>query len=282
MVDALKNLSEGNAEFTEFCDYLQEASGITIAPGKTYLVSARIRQIMVDYDFKSLSDLVRQLKGHNKGLQQKVVDAMTTNETFWFRDNYPFDYFSKTLLPAWNADKRYEHKPIRIWSAACSSGQEPYSLAMLIEEYKEKHNFTKRVEIIATDLSSQILENAKLGEYDHLSIGRGLSKERLNKFFTSSCQKRWTVTPAIRKHIRFQPINLLESYANLGKFDIIFCRNVLIYFTKETKSSMLTRMHQALNPEAYICLGSSEGLGDVSSLFNMVNCQPGLIYQSKP
>lgn len=281
MVDALKNLSEEDSDFTEFCDYLQKASGIKIAAGKTYLVSARIRQIMVDYNFKDLADLLVQLKGHNRQLQQRVIDAMTTNETFWFRDNYPFDYFSANLLPAWNADKNYEHKPIRIWSAACSSGQEPYSLAMLIEEYRERHNFNKRIEIIATDLSSQILENAKLGEYDHLSIGRGLSKERLNKFFTTSCQKRWTTSPAIRKHIRFQAINLLESYANLGKFDIIFCRNVLIYFTKDTKSAILTRMHQALNPGGYLCLGSSESLGDVSSLFTMVNCQPGLIYQAK-
>jgi len=281
MVDGLKNLSEENAEFTEFCDYLQKASGITIAPGKTYLVSARIRQIMVDYEFKTLADLLRQLKSHNRGLQQKVVDAMTTNETFWFRDTYPFDYFSNTLLPNWNADKQYEHKPIRIWSAACSSGQEPYSLGMLIEEYKEKNRFTKRVEIIGTDLSSQILENAKLGEYDSLSMGRGLSKQRLDKFFSTSCEKRWAVAPAVRKHIRFQPINLLESYANLGKFDIIFCRNVLIYFTKETKAAMLTRMHQALNPGGYICLGSSEGLGNLSPLFNMINCQPGLIYQAK-
>ncbi|MFT6389075.1 MAG: chemotaxis protein methyltransferase CheR [Cellvibrionaceae bacterium] len=281
MVDALNNLSEENPEFTEFCVYLKKASGITISPGKSYLVSARIRQIMVDYDFKTLADLLLQLKCHNRGLQQKVVDAMTTNETFWFRDNYPFDFFSNTLLPTWNADKHYEHKPIRIWSAACSSGQEPYSLAMLIEEYKEKNRFTKRVEIIATDLSSQILENAKLGEYDHLSMGRGLSKNRLNKFFSTSCEKRWAVAPAVRKNIRFQPINLLESYANLGKFDIIFCRNVLIYFTKETRSAMLTRMHQALNPGGYICLGSSEGLGDRSSLFTMINCQPGLIYQAK-
>lgn len=281
MVDALKDLSGNNAEFNEFCEYLQKASGITIAPEKSYLVSARIRQIMIDYKFSSLSDLLGQLKSHNRTLKQKVVDAMTTNETFWFRDAYPFDFFSKTLLPKWNSDVHYEHRPVRIWSAACSSGQEPYSLSMLIEEYKEKNPFTKRIEIIATDLSSQILESAKLGEYDQLSIDRGLSKERLSKFFTSSSHKRWTTTPAIRKNVKFQPINLLESYANLGKFDIIFCRNVLIYFTKEVKSDILTRMHQALNPGGYIFLGSSEGLGDVSSLFTMVNCQPGLVYQAK-
>ncbi|MEO0444282.1 MAG: protein-glutamate O-methyltransferase CheR, partial [Pseudomonadota bacterium] len=169
----------------------------------------------------------------------------------------------------------------KIWSAACSSGQEPYSLGMLIEEFKERHRFVKSLEITATDLSSKILEKAKLGQYDYLSIGRGLSQERLNKFFTSTCQKQWTIKPAIRRYIQFQPINLLDSYANLGRFDIIFCRNVLIYFTKETKSDILRRMHQCLNPGGFLCLGSSEGLGDVSSLFTMVNCNPGLIYQAK-
>ncbi len=278
MVDALKNLSEKNADFTEFCEYLQKNSGITIAPEKSYLVSARIRQIMIDYEFKTLAELLRKLRGHNQGLQQKVIDAMTTNETFWFRDTYPFDYFYKTILPQWQKESR---QSIRIWSAACSTGQEPYSIAMLLEEYKERLSFNKRVEIIATDLSSQVLSVAKQGEYDHLSIGRGLSPQRLDKFFTTSCQKRWTITPDIKKYVNFKPINLLNSYSALGKFDIIFCRNVLIYFTKETKFDILKRMHDSLNPGGFLCLGSSEGLGDASSLFTMINCQPGLIYQVK-
>ena len=281
MVDVLNNLSEDDTDFNAFCDYLKKASGITIAPGKSYLVTARIRQIMIDYKFQHLSDLLLALKSYNRTLQQQVVDAMTTNETFWFRDSYPYEYFGNTLLPHWNADSTFEHRPIRVWSAACSSGQEPYSLGILLEEHKEKNRFSKQVDIVATDLSSQILDQAKLGEYDHLSIGRGLSTERLNKFFTSACQKRWAVMQNVRRHIKFQPINLLDSYANLGKFDIIFCRNVLIYFTKETKVDILTRMHQCLNTGGYLCLGSSEGLGDVSPLFTMVNCKPGLIYQAK-
>lgn len=282
MVDALNNLSQDDLEFNEFCRYLQGVSGITIAPSKSYLVSARIRQIMVDYEFKTLSELLRRLKSHDRKLQQLVVDAMTTNETFWFRDGYPFDYFTKQLLPMWNnKESQYEYRPIRIWSAACSSGQEPYSLAILLEEYRERYMAAKQIDIVATDLSSQILELAKHGCYDKLSIGRGLSEERLKKYFTSSCQQDWTVKQNIRRHIKFEPINLLDSYKNLGKFDMIFCRNVLIYFTKETKIDILTRMHQCLNPGGYLCLGSSEGLGSASSLFNMVNCEPGLMYQAK-
>jgi chemotaxis protein methyltransferase CheR len=281
MVEALKNLNEDHQEFNQFCEYLQEVSGITVAPGKAYLVSTRIRNIMLDYQFTSLDQLLKELKGFNRKLRQEVIDAMTTNETFWFRDQYPFSYFTNTLLRQWNNDKHFDRKPIRVWSAACSSGQEPYSLSMLVEEYKEKNNLGKQVEIVATDLSSEILEKAKLGEYDKMSISRGLSDERINKFFTTTCQKRWSIKQNVRKHIKFQPINLLDSYMNLGKFDIIFCRNVLIYFNQETKTDIIKRMHQSLNQGGYLCLGSSESLGDASSLFNMVNCSPGLIYQAK-
>ncbi|MEO0444333.1 MAG: hypothetical protein AAFZ92_11450, partial [Pseudomonadota bacterium] len=114
MVDALNNLSENDEEFTHFCDFLEKASGITIAPGKSYLVSARIRQIMVDNQFANLQQLVDALKGYNNRLKQDVIDAMTTNETFWFRDSYPYDYFVKTLLPQWNADSNFEHRPVKI------------------------------------------------------------------------------------------------------------------------------------------------------------------------
>ena len=281
MVDALNNLSEGNLEFADFCKYLEEVSGITIASGKSYLVSARIRQIMVDHDFTTLTQLLHRLRGHDHKLKKEVVDAMTTNETFWFRDGYPFDYFFNHLLPLWNTDETYRFRPIRVWSAACSSGQEPYSLAILLEEFKVNNGNAKQVDIVATDLSSQILEQAKAGDYDYLSIGRGLSKERLDRFFSTSCQKHWLVKPDLSRHVQFKELNLLDSFASLGKFDIIFCRNVLIYFSKETKIDILTRMHQALNPGGYLCLGSSEGLGDATSLFNMINCQPGLIYQVK-
>jgi chemotaxis protein methyltransferase CheR len=281
MVEALKNLKEDDHEFNQFCDFLQEVSGITVAPGKAYLVSTRIRRIMQDYQFDNLQQLLKELKGFNRKLKQDVIDAMTTNETFWFRDQYPFDYFYNTLLDQWNTDSLLGHRPIRIWSAACSSGQEPYSLSMLVEEYKEKNHLSKKIEIVGTDLSSEILEKAKLGEYDKLSISRGLSDQRIAKFFTTTCQNQWSVKQNVRKHIKFQPINLLDSYINLGKFDIIFCRNVLIYFNQETKTDIIRRMHQLLNKGGLLCLGSSESLGDASSLFTMINCRPGLIYQAK-
>lgn len=280
MVNPVANFSADSEDFNEFCAFLKKVSGITISPDKSYLVTSRLRKIMIDHDFSSLSELVNQLSC-NHALQKKVVDVMTTNETFWFRDNHPFDFFTNTLLPYFEDDSQFLHRTIRIWSAACSSGQEPYSLAMLLEEYKERKAFSKPVEIIATDLSSHILSVAQSGEYDQLSIGRGLSNERLEKFFTPTLHKSWKVNANISKHIRFQSLNLLNNYSSLGKFDIIYCRNVLIYFTRETKNDILMRMHASLNPGGYLILGSSEGLGDVGSLFEMINCRPGLVYKAK-
>lgn len=280
MVNALKNIPENCLDFKAFCEYLQKSSGITISPNKAYLVSARIRNIMVDYELASLAELIVALNKRNKALHQKIIDAMTTNETFWFRDDYPFTYFSKKLLPHWMS-KECKDPSIRIWSAACSSGQEPYSLGILCEEYKTHSPLNKRVEILATDLSSHILDQAKKGSFDRLSIGRGLSEKRLNKFFTSQPHNEWMVNKDIKRYTNFQPINLLESFSSLGKFDIIFCRNVLIYFTKETKTDILTRMHACLKPNGLLCLGSSESLSDASSLFTMLHCNPGIIYQAK-
>jgi chemotaxis protein methyltransferase CheR len=280
VVSALKNIPENCLDFKAFCDYLQKSSGITITSSKSYLVSARIRNIMEVYQLTTLSELIAELNRHNKGLHQKIIDAMTTNETFWFRDDYPFRHFSNVLLPHWSS-KDYSDNTIRIWSAACSSGQEPYSLGMLCEEYKSKHSLTKKVEILATDLSSEILTKAKQGVFDKLSIQRGLSEERLNNFFTCNNENQWFVKPEVKSYTHFQPINLLGSYSALGKFDIIFCRNVLIYFTKETKTDILTRMHQCLKPNGLLCLGSSEGLADANELFSMVHCNPGIIYQAK-
>lgn len=280
MVDTFRDISEDCLDFKAFCDYLQKASGITLTPSKSYLVSARIRNIMTEYKLSNLSELIRELNKRNTVLHQEIIDAMTTNETFWFRDDYPFTYFSDHLLDFWG-DSNYKESSIRIWSAACSSGQEPYSLAMLCEEYKTSKNFNKRIEILATDLSSDILEKAKQGSFDKLSIARGLSDKRLNLFFSESAGGKWSVKQDLKRYIQFKSLNLLESYSHLGKFDIIFCRNVLIYFTRETKTDILQRMHQCLKPGGYLCLGSSEGLAGAKDLFSMVHCKPGIIYQAK-
>lgn len=282
LTNALPDFSEDCLDFKAFCHYLQEASGITLTPGKSYLVSARIRNIMAFHQMANLSELTSALKKNDKRLHQEIIDAMTTNETFWFRDDYPFQYFTNTLLPQWTAQDNRDSS-IKIWSAACSSGQEPYSLAMLCEEFKEKHTFNKRIEVLATDLSSVILQKARLGKFDKLSIGRGLSQQRLKQFFSEAngLHQEWQVNSELKRYIQFRALNLLDSFNSLGKFDIIFCRNVLIYFTRETKTDILQRMHQCLKPGGYLCLGSSESLAGARDLFSMVHCKPGIIYQAK-
>lgn len=281
------NSSENNTrqnalEFQEFRDYLQKIAGIDLGENKQYLVATRLRRLLADNGIASLTELTNQIKRvNNRDVRQKVIDLMTTNETFWFRDNYPFDYLKNTALP--ELAKSTPGGKVRIWSAACSSGQEPYSLSIIVEECSRGQLAGKGVnaEIVATDVSSTILAQAKSGLYDRLSVSRGLSKERLQMHFDKTRDEFWQAKPAISRRINFRPINLQESFSSLGKFDIIFCRNVLIYFSADLKLDILTRLHGALKPKGFLFLGSSEGLSGASDYFDMVHCNPGVMYQAK-
>jgi chemotaxis protein methyltransferase CheR len=205
---------------------------------------------------------------------------MTTNETLWFRDNHPFRIFEEKLLPEFYEQRN--PRPLRIWSAACSTGQEPYSLSMVINDYKEKKRvFSSGEKIVATDISPSALEQAKSGEYASLAIGRGLDPARLKKHFMETGDGRFKINQKIAAAIEFRSLNLQDSYALLGKFDIVFCRNVLIYFTADFKKDILTRIHATLNPGGYLMVGASEAVNGLSDLFEMVHCRPGIIYRKK-
>ncbi|UZJ45695.1 protein-glutamate O-methyltransferase CheR [Marinimicrobium sp. C6131] len=272
------------AEFDHFRQFLQDACGIALGDNKQYLVSNRIRRLLEEYQLSSFSDLVRALKQNsNRRLKEQVIDVMTTNETFWFRDIYPFEYLRNTLLPAWMQTEHRMAGPIRIWSAACSSGQEPYSISMMVEEFRRQRMgaLARPVQIVATDLSSIVLDQAKRGEYDRLSVVRGLSTERLERYFDNPRDNVWRVKPLVRDRIEFKAWNLLDSYAGLGKFDVVFCRNVLIYFNAELKRRILEKIHGSLKPGGILFLGSSEGLAGASHLFEMVRCDPGILYRAK-
>lgn len=279
----MSNQQSGSlAEYNKFRDFLHKASGILLGDNKQYLVSSRLRKIMADRNIASLSELVERMqKNTTPGLREAVIDAMTTNETLWFRDVHPFRILDEKLLPELSGP--HQNQPIRIWSAACSTGQEPYSIAMVVEEHRRKKLgvFRSPVSIVATDISSRVLSVAKEGEYEMLAIGRGLSEERKRNFFTSTAEGTWVVKPELRRMVEFRPLNLLDSYAMLGKFDIIFCRNVLIYFSAELKKDILTRMHAALKPGGYLILGASESLNGLPDKYEMVQCNPGIIYRAK-
>lgn len=267
-------------EYEAFKIFLQDACGILLGENKQYLVKSRLRRILEEHKLQSLGDLLERLKHPGRaGLRELVIDAMTTNETLWFRDNHPFRILQEKLLP--ELAGRQSTQSLRLWSAACSTGQEPYSVGMIIEEFRRTRPGKLRdVKITATDISKSVLEVARRGEYEMIAIGRGLSPERQKQFFTSSQTGGWQIRPQLKSMVDFRELNLLERYM-LGKFDIVMCRNVLIYFSADLKRDILTRIHATLNPGGYLILGASESLNGLPHLYEMVQCHPGIIYRKK-
>ncbi|MGR5068657.1 MULTISPECIES: protein-glutamate O-methyltransferase [Vibrio] len=266
-------------EYRDFSRFLESQCGIVLGDSKQYLVRSRLSPLVTKFKLASLSDLLRDVvTGRNRELRIAAVDAMTTNETLWFRDTYPFTVLADKLLPEMAANKR----PIKIWSAASSSGQEPYSMAMtVLETQQRKPGLLPSVSITATDISSNMLDMCRAGVYDNLALGRGLSPERRRTFFEDAGDGRMKVKDNVKRMVNFRPQNLMDSYALLGKFDIIFCRNVLIYFSPEMKSKVLNQMANSLNPGGYLLLGASESLTGLTDKFEMVRCNPGIIYKLK-
>ena len=268
-------------EYERFKHFLEQACGITLGDGKQYLIVSRLTRLLRDEKIASFTELLTAIERHNpRHLRDAVVDAMTTNETSWFRDSSPFEILIKDIFPEIDKQKKNQ---CRIWSSACSSGQEPYTISIALSEYlQSSHARTSSLvnsQIVATDISASMLEVAKKAEYDEAILGRGLSKERKQQFFraTGDC---WTVVDEIKHRVSFSEQNLLLPYAALGNFDIIFCRNVLIYFSVDRKIDILNRMAQSLNPGGYLFLGASETITGYSEAFEMVRSPPfGVFYR---
>ena len=266
--------------YLKFREFLEKQCGIVLGDSKQYLVRSRLASLLYKHKYESADELISVVvRGFDRNLLQDVIDAMTTNETLWFRDNYPFDLLIKELLPSLASQNR----KIRIWSAACSSGQEPYSIAMSVLEFQRQRPGTLRsgVEIVATDLSSEMLRKCELGIYDELSLARGLSAGRREMFFQKNDEGAMQVKPEVRKMVSFRSLNLLSSYAALGRFDIVFCRNVLIYFSPEVKQRILQQIAGQLQSDGVLFLGASESISAASNSYSMVKCSPGLYYQKK-
>ncbi len=266
-------------EYKEFCRFLESQCGIVLGDSKQYLVRSRLSPLVNKYNVASLSALLKDVvTGRNRDMRIAAIDAMTTNETLWFRDTYPFTVLSEKILP----DIASKKKPIKIWSSASSSGQEPYSIAMtVLETQQKKPGLLPNVSITATDISTVMLDMCRAGIYDNLALGRGLSMDRRRTFFEEVGDGRMRVKDNVKRLVNFRPQNLMESYALLGKFDIIFCRNVLIYFSSDMKSKVLNQMASCLNPGGYLLLGASESLTGLTDKFEMVRCNPGIIYKLK-
>lgn len=266
-------------QYRTFCQFLEANTGIVLGDSKQYLVKSRLSPLLTRFQIESLGELLsRAMSVRERELKTAVIDAMTTNETLWFRDVYPFALLAERLFP----ELAKPGKSLKIWSAACSSGQEPYSIAMTALEYQARRpGSLPGLQILATDISSNMLELCKAGVYDSLSLARGLSLERRGQFFTPLADGKMQLQPRVRNMVNFRSFNLLDGYGALGKFDLIFCRNVLIYFSPENKSKILNQFAGALNPGGYLLLGASESLTGLSDKFEMIRCSPGIIYRLK-
>ncbi|MBV5308609.1 CheR family methyltransferase [Chromatium okenii] len=258
-------------DYAEFSRFLADCCGLVLGENRQYLVSSRLSRLLDEFAFAKVEDLLRALRrSADPTLKSRVIDAMTTNETSWFRDNYPFEILRQTVLPELLAKSR----PIRIWSAACSSGQEPYSIAMVIAEWEATHPMKANVNILATDLSEGVLAQARSGLYDGLSIVRGLTPERRQRFF-ETVSNGHRIKPEIQQRVRFQKLNLMDSYAALGKFEIVFCRNVLIYFSADTKRRIFDGIARQMDSGGYLFVGASEAVGSYTDAFEILRTPQG-------
>lgn len=260
-------------DFDFISKLVKERSGLVLTPEKAYLVESRLGPIARREGIATLDDLVSNLRlSGNQKLIEAVVDAMTTNETFFFRDKTPFEILENVILPDLIAKKR--GAPIKIWCAAASTGQEPYSIAMVIDQLGHKLAGS-RVEILGTDISERCLEKAKAGIYTQFEVQRGLPVTQLMKYFRKEGDA-WKIADSLKANIRFRHMNLLDDFRTLGRFDVIFCRNVLIYFDTPTKKRVLDRMSQQMDAPGYLLMGAAETVLGVTDAFKPVQNSRGL------
>ena len=246
---------------------LRDQSGLDLSEDKQYLIESRLLPLSRKSGLSGISELVQKMKGGSASMTTQVVEAMTTNETFFFRDKVPFDHFRVSIMPE-ILQARASRKSVRIWCAAGSTGQEPYSLAMCLKEMSAA-TAGWRIEIIATDLSQEVLEKSKAGIYSQFEVQRGLPIQMLVKHF-KQVGEFWQVNPDIRAMVQHRQLNLLHDFSQLGVFDVIFCRNVLIYFDQDTKINIFNRLARASEPDGFLALGAAEtvvGLTDVFKPF---------------
>lgn len=243
-------------------------TGLVLGPEKAYLVDSRLGPLARKEGFASVEALVDALMRGDRNLSVAVSEALATHETFFFRDKTPFELFENVIAPALKTSRA--GRPLKVWCAAASSGQEPYSLSMMADE-----GVVPPVDILATDMSASVLEKAKAGVYTQFEVQRGLPIQRLVKHF-DQVGDAWKVKANIRQKIRFEQGNLLDDFARYGKQDVIFCRNVLIYFDIQTKAQVLNRLANLLNDDGYLLLGAAETVVGLTDTLRPVTGQRGL------
>ena len=253
---------------------LKERSGLDLSADKQYLVESRLIPLARKVGLPGITELVQKMKsGGADALTAEVVEAMTTNETFFFRDKVPFDHLRETMLPSL-LKARASRRALRIWCAASSTGQEPYSIAMCLKELGSALAGW-RVEIIGTDLSQAVLEKSRAGIFSQFEVQRGLPIQMLVKHFTQ-IGELWQLNADLRSMVQYRQLNLLHDFSQLGKFDVIFCRNVLIYFDQDTKARIFDRLSKVVEPDGFMVLGAAESVVGISDAFKPYPDRRGL------
>lgn len=257
-------------DFQYLAGILKQRSGLALMEDKEYLIESRLLPIARSNNLQDIGQLCGLLRSrHNEALLVEITEAMTTNESSFYRDIKPYEALRKVILPMLMA-RSSAQKYMRIWSAACSTGQEPYSIAMCLKEDDAKLSGWK-FDIIATDLARKVIDKAQEGIYSQFEAQRGLPIQMLVKYFSSLPDTSWQIKDIIKQMVQFKQQNLLEDYSMLGKFDIIFCRNVLIYFDEPTKAKITEKMARSLTSEGVLFIGATESLVDPNGLFAPIN-----------
>jgi chemotaxis protein methyltransferase CheR len=257
------------ADFAFVSTLVRTRSAIVLEPGKEYLVASRLLPVARESGLGSIAELVTQLRSAPHGpLSTKVVDAMTTNETSWFRDSAPFQMLTKDLLPQIVADRAPGDRQLRIWSAASSTGQEAYSIAMLLADWLPT-NPGWSASILGTDINADVVAKAQSGRYSQLEVNRGLPASMLVRHFARS-GTQWQVSEQLRRVVQFKTLNLAAPLPPLQPFDVVLCRNVLIYFDTATRQKILGGIARTLRPTGFLVLGAAETTLNMDTAFERV------------
>ena len=268
----MADLQPGDLAF--IAKFLRDRSGLVVTADKGYLLDSRLGPLARRNGCKDVADLIGRLRsGRDDTLARLAVEAMTTNESFFFRDQKPFDHFKVSSLPHMLRE-RAGKRSIRIWCAAASSGQEPYSLAIMLKEAAEALRGWK-IEIVATDLDREILERAKCGMYSQFEVQRGLPIQMLVKHFKKR-DMLWQIDDSLRAMVQFKEFNLLNDPRALGQFDIVYCRNVLIYFDPPTKGRVLDGIAGLMPADGFLYLGGAETVLGVTNRFAAIPNERGV------
>lgn len=279
------NISLSSREFSMLQKYIEDESGIVIRPEKAYFIENRLRKILENEGLLSYEELLHKAQREKPDFSQKVIDAITINETYWFRDKSPWYIMEEIFLPGYIKEMQDGSRTdVHIWSCACSSGQEPYSIAMCIDNYLSKNKISdisfEQFHITATDLSRTMLAKAVEGKYDKVSMERGLDLSNRNRYFHRK-GNRWVVCDKIKNSVFFFQFNLKNDCCSFRNYDIIFCRNVFIYFSESLKREILEKLLYALKPNGLLFVGASEIISGFSRDIEVGTHKNGVFFRLK-